>query len=925
MLLLLSACGRADLRPVATSRGGIPVDPQRYASRELAQLREMWSSRVEGNTGVLVVGDLGGTAVPELAIQDGATIRLFDLEGNQTGTFELPAAGLTLAMAAEVNDDGKEDLVFGGSGGSSGYLAAYNGSGQLIYETRLGEPASGTTTPIAAFNGRLYFTAVSDLHIAPKIVGALDLAGGTPAWSYHLGPLPTGLRIREDGRVAVSNRALDRERREVETPYTADYRRHHSIVLDAEGAPIAELPFGPESANGSIVAGAFSGVQSDLVEIDGQTLVVQLLERVSDLYPGPAELRTVTLSGEVVARREGPVETDASMAVYRQDGRLRIAVYWRKAGILEIYSDDLELLQQGVVGPSPARGALLQVGNFDGDGEIEFLIADRGRIAVVSERGAVEFEAEEPTPIRDARIVRSEDDAAVLVVLSDTLRVYGLPGGANGDSASSFGTLRVHTTPPGAALRIDGVPVRDVSVPRLFELPAGDHVVEASIRGYGTQSARVTIEPGRVHMVSLDLPRLDPPPAGDHPLQVVRDREQVREVREPSIPLAAYSDLALAAVRPIPDGFGISAVGEFAGDDDPDILLFHRDGRRYLVLSNELEPLLAGRLPVAMARSPEVYGDLDGDGRAEIGTTTSQDATAIFAMTADARVILDKSFCYGFDTNVSFATRTQSQLLVTITTGYLLSPRGAYGLDIGTWETEFFYPTAGMVNGVIQRNGTYYMDLYTASNGAEVPREDGTVETDSAIYLHVVQTDGRPHPAAQALAEDEPHGSIRPFFFASDADSNPLAHYIVSKDQYYPGPSGILRADQRVERVLTSGNNRGVLASELLSGTPNFLSLVWNNGYLHQIIDSRYEVVYEHEYPDRPLYVTSVNLDGDDEWEIVERQDDQVVVRDLDRRVLRTFALPSEPVRGIRFADLTGDGRFEAIVHGDSEIALYSY
>ncbi len=934
------SCAPSKVRSYATSVGGVPVDATDYATGDLSQLQEIHSIPLDESSGTLVPGDLFGSSLSEIVVQVGSTVTVFDLNGAQQGSFDLPSAEMSPGFAADIDQDGKDDLVIGGTRGAGAYVASYNGSGQLIHEHTLEERVFGQTTPVAAFDQHLYYTAVSDLHVAPKIVGAMSLPSLEPVWSYHLGPLPTGLSIAMDGQVAVSNRAVERERSDVETPYQSDHSRHHTILLNASGTPVTEIPVDPAAVVGSIVEGAYSGVRNEVAQIDGRPVVVQLLGRISDLYPGQSALRVVAPTGEVIAEHAGPSETNGSMAVYRRNDELRIAVYWSKAGVFELYSQNLDLLTQKIFGRSPARGELLQVGNFDGDDEVEHLVADRGRIAIISETGAVEYETEVPTRVRDARIVPATGNAPRLVVLSDALRFYSPPAptnvhdSASTDAATATGTLRVMTKPSGAQLRIDGTLVDDVAVPRLFELAAGDHTVEAFVRGYQPHSVDVTIAPGRVSMVDVRLARILPAPTTNRMdrtsiadrthLGVVRDREPVRELREPPELASSYAALSVAGTGSIAEGFVILGIGEFAGDDDPDILLFHRDERQYLVLSDDLEPILHGRFPVKAGNSLAIYGDLDGDGRAEIGARDSTDATALFAVSTDGRVVLDKSFCYGFDTNVSLSTRTETQLLATINTGYLLSPRGAYGVRIGDWKTEFFYPTAGMVSGVIERDGLYYADLYTANNGAEVTRPDGYVETDANIHIHVIDTKGARQPLAQPLGGQRPHGSIRPFSFASVSDTKPAPHYILSKDHYYPGASGILRGGDVWQQVFTAGTDLGVVASHVLTGSAHYLSVVWSGKNLHQIIDNQYEVIYQHEYGEHRLYITSVNLDGG-AWEIVERRDDKIVVLDLDRSVVAELELPSEPIRSVRFGDVTGDGRFEAIILGSSEIAVYSY
>lgn len=916
----------------------------RFAAVDLATLGPIATVPLAGAAPRIAFGDVHDGPQPEIAVQVGGEVRIVNLDGDAVTTFASPQ--MALSLVADTNGDEKDDLVFGGTGSTAASIAIFNGLGQQLVDAQLDSTVFGDIEPIAIREGLLYFTSVSASRTAPGVVAALDIATQQPAWVHTLGPAATGLSISADGYLAVSNRALNRGWREGDAEYDANQMRHHTLVLSPAGEVTVDVPFGAPAKNGFINPGSYSGATNEIIGITGdggsadRGVVAQLLERVSDLYPGPGSIRVLSIEGEVLAERNGPGESDGTLVGYRVGDALRIAVYWGRAGLLHLFDAHLDLLAETQVGLPPARGTLLQVGNFDGDDEIEHLVADRNRIVVVSESGAIEFETVLPNTVLDGRFVAADEGVPRLVVLTREVTIFApQPAESNtevsgsGSESPTTGTLRVFTTPPGADLTIDGNRVDDIAAPRIFMLPEGDHTITASIPGYETRQQSFRVATGRVTTIDLRLTPTDPAPSipdggaqlDGKPLQPPHSPGAVPEVTTPLVPLQAYGDLQPSLFTSVPDGYSLREVGDFAGDDGRDILFVARDGLGYLVLSRHLEPIIAGELPVPSYAALYAYDDLDGDGKGDFGGRDSSGPTSLYAITADGRIVMDKSFCYGIDTHVTYSARTESQLLATITTGYHLSPRGAYGLRIGDWTTEFFYPTAGMVNRVAVRNDVYYTDLYTASNGAVVIHDDGYTETDAAIHAHVFDTAGVATPGSQPLGEEPQAGMLRPFFFRAATDDAPVPHYILGKDRYYPGDGGLFRADATIRRVFTAGRDQAFVAIDLLKGESDKLSVVWSPGNIHQIIGDRYEVIYEHAYGETRPFVTAVNLDGDDRWEIVERLGDGIAIRDLERNVLAEFTLPSERIHGVRFVDVTGDGRCELILAGSTEVALFAY
>lgn len=71
--------------------------------------------------------------------------------------------------------------------------------------------------------------------------------------------------------------------------------------------------------------------------------------------------------------------------------------------------------------------------------------------------------------------------------------------------------LVVRSTPPGAAIRIDGKDTGQIT-PAELPIERGDHTVEASLKGYDVASTTLTMRLGSRQEIDLALPALPPPP-----------------------------------------------------------------------------------------------------------------------------------------------------------------------------------------------------------------------------------------------------------------------------------------------------------------------------------------------------------------------------------------------------------------------------
>lgn len=78
--------------------------------------------------------------------------------------------------------------------------------------------------------------------------------------------------------------------------------------------------------------------------------------------------------------------------------------------------------------------------------------------------------------------------------------------------------LDIRTTPPGAAISIDGKPIG--KAPATEQIAAGGHLIAAALDGFEAASRPVNPKPGETLPVSLELTAIAPPPAAAASLAV---------------------------------------------------------------------------------------------------------------------------------------------------------------------------------------------------------------------------------------------------------------------------------------------------------------------------------------------------------------------------------------------------------------------
>jgi hypothetical protein len=886
-----------------------------YAEAQASRLTPVAEISLEAVDTRLDTGDVVGGTGMELVVLDGARIILVDPAGTVVSTIPLPDSERTLGPIVDFTGDGKRDIVLGAREAGSAHVLVIDGKGQTIADSSFETMIRGTTEPVAATEGVVYFTAKSALNIAPKIVGALDVADGSASWTYHQGPLPLDLSVGSDGTVAVATRGTYTERSEVETPYATDHRVHATILLDSSGELLSAHTHGRATPEGEFTEGAISGTVAKLVDLDGdgRDEVLTVIERVSSLYGGSAELNARTLDGELLWRIEGPEATDGCFGFYRQENRIRIAVAWSRTGQIELLDGAGSRIADRSLPFGPHNAILREIGDFDGDGRAEFLVTDEHFVYILSEELELEYSRAFAGVVQDAQVFQGPDDRMRLAVAADSLRIL-----SEGEGNTC---LLLYTEPALAEVAVDGRPLPAGRLPIVTDLAEGEHRIEARLDGYEPAETAVDLSIGACTSTVLELK----PEATVEPDRHSKP-ENPHEVTIPSVLIDSYEDLRLVHAGELPAGYFVREIDDFVGDQTADFFCSDRSGDAWMVLNADLEPVSRGRLTTGSG-SPWFYGDVNGDGKADFGRRYKDQVASLIGYGGDGRLLFDVPFVAAYDTNVSYGGRADGKILVSVVTGYLRSPRGIYGLRTGEWTIDYYYPTAGIVNRGIYQQDRIYLDYFGASNGAEITHDSGVVERDWEVFLHVLGPDGEQLPISQPLPRDNVDGSMHPFFFDHDGDGRPSAHFVHNKDSYYQGESGVYRfeVDGSIHEVYTGPVDDGVDRIQVVESIHGSLvSLGWHRSYRHDILSSDYEVVYSHDYATARRFLTLINLDGGP-WEIVERSGDNLEIVDFDRHPVLTLGISGEPTIGLTQADLDGDGRRELILHGTRNVEVYSY
>ncbi len=940
-----------------SEHSGSLVDTKTYTEAHFRDFGVVAERAFEERAWQVRAGDVRGDSRVEVVVGHGDTASIFQgprLNGEAKVSFGENT--FHLSLLADLDRDGKEDLVLGSAGGGSARIAAYNAGGSALFDAAFADIFHSQTRVHFVDGTRIYFTAGSDVSVSPKLVGALDaMTGPDPLWLHPMGPVPLAIARGRDGRIAVSHRAVGRDRDDITLSYETARDRHALYVLGDDGEIVAYEAFGPEAHAGYAEEGQISGVHSKLFDVtgDGEEEVLMLVERVTDLYPGAAYLRIMHGDGGTIAEYQGPTRTDGSFGFYRRvdsaaagattvdgggsadadtarddtaDGAARIVLAWRRTGEVVILDASGRPVRTRRLPGDIHYTDIRRIGDFNGDGTVDLVVTDHTRLHVLDEELETQFSMILPSRISDVTVFPDGENRMHLALLSDKLYVLGP---ASREEAS----LHLSSTPAGAEFSINGERIGIGELPVLHGLAPGTYTIRAEIPGLSGASERVTLQAGRfteqhIHLLGDEVRAGDPLP----PVALPDNR--------PAVPLARYSDLTLRDVAGLPAGFSLwGDPADYAGDRNGDLVLLNASTGHTRILSHELKLLVDKPLPV---RANGIYPrhDFDGDGVVDMAMEADytmhwwEPLPTVLVGTPDGRLFLEKPLSRGYDTRVHTVDMIGGLLWVRMQTGYLLAPRFIYGVYPDSGNIAFAYPNALQVAVPYEHNGKVYFGAYTFSNGAEITHEDGTVERDTEVYFHVLGTNGERLPESRPWPGDDLDGRLRYFRFDVDGDGNRELFANLSKDpRYYTGTPRLYRVyeDGTLEVVYVGPEDEaaGVRRVPTPEGQQERILVWWDPSERIEVLDGSFEPVYPAISRPRPPG-DPINLDGDEEWEFPYVRDGRFHIETQDGTPVASFSLQTVPrdedeVIAYRIADLDRDGTAEVVLSGRTTVEVLGY
>lgn len=832
----------------------------------------------------------------EIVLVDGDELRVLDARGELQSTFELAHSSNRLGPRADVSGDGATDIILGGRSEGSVRLTAYDRRGNLLFDHSDGEMPDGETYPHFLHEDRLYFSSHALYKTRPRSTGYFD--PGEEAFHYYLEDDDVVIRdvsLSEAGTLALSHRAAGRD---IQRDPHDMHRTHDFFLFDRGGEELIRTPITAETE-----AGFFGEDQASSVEIrafreddeDGE-LFLTAIQRQSDLYDASPRLDLRRSDGTVVASVDGPRASEASFAWYpNADCKREVVVLWTRTGEIERFDEELNRIDSGSVEltPAPARDAhLLQAGRFV-DGNIGFLVADDRYVAVLDHELRIASAWEFPSIVREATVVARGDRATVSVV-ADALYVLGEDG--------------------------DPLP-EEGSGPDWLE-PAPRRVPDAQLAAAPAfRSDLFSFEPGVG--------------AGDEQ-RINRDRVQPPMVAEKPLELNAeggWEQLTPDRGAPIDESVELEATP--LGSDGRSKYVFASQESGWIeVRTADFELYARWRTPDLLVSTIVPVGDVTGDGRDEIYYSRNDSFDGYIA-TLGGRTVFRTRISDGFDGSVSFGRWDGARLGLLAETGYLLMPRGVYMIDPAEQRIEFFYATANRWGHrrIIEQDGRFHLGSFTPHNGAVLEHNEGAVETDTNLYVHVFDRDGGKLPVSGPRPEPYHAGFINPMAIDDFSDYDPAVYYVDRKlSEYYPGTPYLYRFEQDSGELIPivegPENARGSLRARLLVEGEELLAVGWSgeNGFV-DLLDRRLTPVDRLDGLQFSLSAQRIaDFTADGNSELVGAIDERVWITDIRGNAHYVHeADGGGSMQSVFVDDFDGDGRIDILVEYEDFVELLKY
>ena len=891
--LVILSCGAVSTVP-AIRGDRVVFDASSFAEFHLGSLEVVRVIESPAGAVDILAGDVAGTGAPEIVVVEPSAVRVFTSSGDEMDSFPKQDIVLGRGLLADADDDGKLDIFLGTTNSEAARLIVLNGQGALLRDDTWFQLIQGDTIPWTVNDGTVYLTAYSRMNISPKIIAAVPVSGGDPDWTVRTKYLPVALSLgAEDGNLAVATRGLCKDRDDA----GLDARNAISVISRDGKILLEQMIGGPHREGYPQIQN--SGIRSMLYDLDGDgsAEIVSIFESSSALYQSPTTLRVTSADGDVVAEKEGPHTGEGSLSCYTIGDRTLLQLWWSLTGEGIIYDATLNELYSVQLPGALHDARIVWAGDLDGDGDVESLVSDLDVLHVMDHELKIVCSYPVPGSIRKALVVPDENNNPVIVVLANSVTILRL-------SDSGIAGTRIHTSPPGAAITIDGRLLNHTELPVLMGIAPGDHVFSATLDGT-TISQEVSLRPGQFGSVRLTF--------GSTKTMALKGG-------------TGFVDLGnlrrIASARK-PDGYFMMDVGDFAGEAESEILLNNSARGGFVLLDSNLQTTASFMMDRSLGAF-RIIDDLDGDGKLDIAAANAFGLFRVEVYTADGLLVSRVPVTYGFDSVFTPFIGRDGILYASVLTGHLLSPRGLYGIDIGNNDISFFYPKAGFINGVLINEDLVYLNDYTPENGLIIIHPDGETDSDGVVQLHVITTAGRRNPISGPFATENERGIIRYFLVDSDADGTEVYFMLNRDSSYNPGETGIYRIekDGRYIQVHAGPENASGTPYPLVTGDGVRIVVNWYGSDLLEILDAEFRVLRRISKGERTIGAP-LDIDGDGSIELLLAKDGAFTIETLDGKPLVSIGLPAQEVISYRVEDLNDDGTWEVILQTKEEIHVY--
>ncbi len=329
----------------------------------------------------LLTGDVNGDSKLEVVASLNGTARIYSSAGSTLGSFALPSASTSIAMLADLDGDGKDEL-FSGGGASSTTIRAYGADGTLKRTFQGPSPGDSIIWPAALVDGKLYAKVTTGYSGQPRGLLRFTAATGAQDWFFSIGGAAAYFAAVADadgdgsveialGNSTVNNGVTGSGWNGNAT--TTDDGSTWVVVVNQDGTPrLVQRP------GGLSISGVIRNLFYDYGG-DGSKEVLACSMHIASSYTGTDQIRALSLSTGAVLKTVD-VGTNQWYWTPLFDSN-RVYAVLPVSSTIKTYDASLNLL--GTTS-SVSFNNVCFINDVDGDGAKEICVADASSVKVLN-------------------------------------------------------------------------------------------------------------------------------------------------------------------------------------------------------------------------------------------------------------------------------------------------------------------------------------------------------------------------------------------------------------------------------------------------------------------------------------------------------------------------------------------------------------